>query len=117
MHRIQVYGLAVSIVIFVLIFELVRRQKIREEYSLLWICTGFMLLVTGIFPKLVDAISLLTQTYYLTTLLIIGFSFLFFIVLHFSVVISRLTERLTLLMQEVSILRARLEEKETRGDS
>lgn len=117
MHRIQVYGLMVSIVIFGLILELVRRQKIREEYSLLWIFTGLIFLLTGIFPKLVDAVSRLTQTYYLTTLLIIGFSFLFFIMLHFSVVISRLSERVNLLMQQNSILCARLEEKESGGGS
>jgi hypothetical protein len=117
MHRIQVYGLLVSIGIFVLILELVRRQKIREEYSLLWLFSGFILLVIGIFPKIVDAVSLLTQTYYLTTLLIIGFSFLFFIVLHFSVVISRLTERVIILMQQMSILYARLEEKEINGSN
>jgi hypothetical protein len=57
-------------------------------------------------------LSALTQTYYLTTILMLGFSFLFFIVLHFSVVISKLSDRVQNLVQEVAILKLKIEQKE-----
>src|SRR5204863_2921079 len=42
--RIQIVALTVSIVLLLVVFELVRRRKLTEEYSFLWILSSLVLL-------------------------------------------------------------------------
>jgi hypothetical protein len=87
-----------------LIFELIRRRRLKEEYSLLWLLSGIVILIFSIFPNLLGIISKVMGMYYLTALFVISFLFLLLIVLHFSTVISGLSERNKELTQEFSIL-------------
>jgi Mg2+/citrate symporter len=86
------------------IVELVRRRKLKEEYALLWIVTGAGMLVLaswyGLIEVLTRAIGAVTPT---TTLFIFALFFLLAISVHFSVVISRLTEQVRRLTQELAI--------------
>lgn len=110
MLKIQVITGAVSISLLIIVFELIRRRRLREEYSLLWLLSGVVILLFSIFPKLLDVLSRSMGMYYLTTLFVVSFLFLLFIVLHFSTVISKLSERNKDLAQELSILEFKLEE-------
>ncbi len=110
MLKIQVITGVVSISILIIVFELIRRRRLREEYSLLWLLSGVVILLFSIFPGLLDVISKAMGIYYLTTLFVISFLFLLFIVLHFSTVISRLSERNKDLAQELSILEFKFKE-------
>lgn len=104
MLTIQVITGSVSILLIVIVFELIRRRRLEEEYSLLWLLSGVVILIFSIFPKLLDVISKIMGTYYLTTLFVVSFLFLLLIVLHFSTVISQLSNKNKELTQELSIL-------------
>jgi len=104
MLKIQVITGSVSILLMVIVFELIRRRRLEEEYSLLWLLSGVVILIFSIFPKLLDVISKMMGTYYLTTLFVVSFLFLLLIVLHFSTVISQLSKKNKELTQELSIL-------------
>ena len=104
MLRVQMITGVVSISILVIVFELIRRGKLKEEYSLLWLLSGVIILAFSVFPGLLDILSKVLGMYYLSALLVVSFLFLLFIVLHFSTVISRLSERNKSLTQELSIL-------------
>jgi hypothetical protein len=95
-----------SIVFLVITFELIRKQKLREEYSLLWLFTGGIILVFSIFPNffLSKLFTRFTGLYYLSAVVLIAFLFLLVIVFHFSVVISQLTDRNKDLAQRHAIL-------------
>lgn len=86
------------------IIELVRRRRLKEEYALLWIATssGMVILASwyGLIEVLTHAIGAVTPT---TTLFIFALFFLLLISVHFSVVISRLTEQVHRLTQELAI--------------
>ena len=114
MLKIQMIIGAVSILLLVIVFELIRRRRLKEEYSLLWLLSGVVILTFSIFPNLLYIISGMMGMYYLTALFIISFSFLLLIVLHFSTVISRLSERNKVLTQELSILDFRFKELDKR---
>lgn len=115
MLRIQMITGAVSILLLAIVIELIRRRRLKEEYSLLWLLSGIAILAFSIFPNLVDIISRLLGMYYLTTLLVISFLFLLLIVLHFSTVISQLSEKNKELAQELSILDFRFRELDKRS--
>jgi hypothetical protein len=85
-------------------FEMVRRRKLKEEYSLLWFLTGCVILLFSIFPDVLYWLSEQLHLYHLTTMLLVAFGFLLCIVLHYSTVISRLSEHEKELAQKVAIL-------------
>ena len=117
MLRIQILISLISILLFLVVFELIRRHRLKEKYALLWLLSSLMILVFSIFPKLLDYISALVGMYYLTTLCLFSFLFLLTIVLHFSTVISRLSEKNKELAQEFSILQFRFEQLEKKNVS
>ena len=104
MLTIQFIISLIGILLLLIVFELIRRNRLKEKYALLWLLSGIIILIFGLFPKLLYLLSNLMGTYYLTTLLIISFLFLLLIVLHFSTVISQLSEKNKELSQELSIL-------------
>ncbi len=114
MLKIQMIIGAVSILLLVIVFELIRRRRLKEEYSLLWLLSGVVILTFSIFPNLLGIISRVMGMYYLTALFVISFLFLLLIVLHFSTVLSRLSERNKELTQELSILDFRFKELDKR---
>jgi hypothetical protein len=114
MLKIQMIIGAVSILLLAIVIELIRRRRLKEEYSLLWLLSGFVILTFSIFPNLLHVISRMVGMYYLTTLLVISFLFLLLIVLHFSTVISKLSEKNKELAQDLSILDFRFKELDQR---
>jgi len=114
MLKMQIIIGAVSILLLVIVFELIRRGRLKEEYSLLWLLSGVVILTFSIFPNLLLIISQALGMFYLTVLLVISFLFLLLIVLHFSTVLSRLSERNKELTQELSILDFRFKELDKR---
>lgn len=107
--------LVLSLALVVLILELVRRGYLKERYALLWLAVSALGLVVGIFPSIIVRLSHLLGFQYLTVLYVFSFLFLLGIVLVFTVVISRLSERSRKLAQEVALLDARLRELEKAG--
>jgi hypothetical protein len=114
MLKIQIITGAVSILLLGIVFELIRRRRLKEEYSLLWLLSGAIILIFSIFPNLLRIISRAMGMFYLTALFVISFLFLLLIVLHFSTVISRLSERNKELTQELSIMDFRFKELDKR---
>ncbi len=117
MHeRIQIFSIVGSIGLLTLIFELVRRRRLKEKYSLVWLFTGFALLAVATIPGLLNSFGQVMGIYYTpTAFFLIAFFFLTLISLQFSVVISRLSERNKTMSQEVALLKQRIEELEKQG--
>jgi hypothetical protein len=107
-----VFALITSLVIFVLILELVRRRRLREEYSWLWLLTsGAMILLVVWFRLLVVLTHLVGAVTPLNTLLLFAVLFLFAIAVHYSVIGSRLTIQVKNLAQELALVSSRLDER------
>jgi len=109
--RNKMVALVISIGLLLFIIELVRRRKLREEYSWLWILTGasiFLLSVWfGLLKWFTQIIGAVTPS---STIFFFAFIFLFFISLHFSVVISKLTGQIKDLAQKNAFLQIELED-------
>ena len=95
--------------IILITFEMIRRRKLKEEYSLLWFLTGCVLLLFSVFPDVLYWLSAQLHLHHLTTMLLVTAVFLLSIVLHYSTVISRLSEHEKELAQRVAILSWQLE--------
>ena len=106
------FALVTSVLAFLFVLELVRRRRLREEYSWLWLLTaGVMVLLAVWFRLLVVITHLVGAVTPINTLLLCAVLFLFAIAVHYSVIISRLTTQVKNLAQELALLSTRLEER------
>jgi hypothetical protein len=106
MDRIQWVSILGSAGLLLGVLELVRSRRLQEEYSLLWLFTAAVLLLLSCWRGLLDRIAILLGIQVPSNaLFLVGFGFLLLILLHFSVVHSRLSERSNRLAQEISLLK------------
>ncbi|MGA2192196.1 MAG: DUF2304 domain-containing protein [Nitrospirota bacterium] len=113
MDKVQVVSLVVSFCILIGVIDLVRRGKLKENYSVLWICTSLIIMFFAIFRHLIDWLGRLVGIYYSpSAFFLMAFIFIMLITLQFSVVISKLSERNKVLAQEIALLRLKVEELE-----
>jgi hypothetical protein len=108
--RTKIVALVVSIGLLLFIVELVRRRKLREEYSQVWFATGAIVLVLAIWFDLLKWFShVIGAVSHVSTIFFLAFLFLVLISLNFSVVISKLTDRVKDLAQQQALLKAEIE--------
>jgi hypothetical protein len=105
-------SILLAVILLTTIIDLVRRRKLREEYSLLWVLIGVVIVFLAIWGELLRAITdLLGILTPVSTLFFFGVMFLVFLALHFSVILSSLTNRVIELAQELALLRNTIEER------
>ena len=110
--RQKMLAILLSVGLIILIFELVRRRKLREEYSWLWMLTGVVIFVLATWHGLLLFISrLLGIALPASTIFLFGGFFLILINLYFSVKISTLTTQVKELVQRQAILDSRINEQ------
>jgi hypothetical protein len=110
----QYIAIAVSISLFLYILYLVRKKKIKEEYSLLWLSSSAVFIVFSIWRDGLEYFArLIGIAYPPAALFLILMLAIFLILIEFSVNISRLSERNKILAQELALLKHELEELKT----
>jgi hypothetical protein len=113
----RVLVVAVAVLICGAILELIRRKHLMERYALLWLCLGVTLLVLALWKGLLTMLSEAAGIYYPpAALFAVAFLFVLALLLHFSIVLSRLSDQNKILAQRLALLQQRLEEKEAEQD-
>jgi hypothetical protein len=101
------FAIATSVIVCLLLLELIRRRRVREEYAWLWLFTGVLMILLVTWPALLRLITrLIGAVVPLTTLLIFSMIFLLAIAVHYSVIISNLTTQVKNLSQELALLKS-----------
>lgn len=110
-------ALMISVVLVVLIIELVRRRKLREQYSWLWLSLSVVMLILALWPNLLDFITgLIGAVVSTSTLFFFALVFMIFINIQFSVEISTLSDQVKNLAQQLAILDSSVEEMATQHE-
>ncbi len=101
----KIFTISISIILFIVIIDLVRRRKLREEFSWLWLLTGVVIIVLSAWYDLLLFITRLVGAVLPTsTLFFFGLLFLMAISLYYSTKISSLHDHVKDLAQHVAIL-------------
>lgn len=103
----MIYYFSIVFLIFFMIFVifLVRKNKLEEKYSILWIFFSFLIIFLALFRGVLDKIASFFGVYYAPALLFLfGFVFLIFYIIHLSIVITKQNKLIIRLTQEISIL-------------
>ncbi|MCS7265364.1 MAG: DUF2304 domain-containing protein [Armatimonadetes bacterium] len=112
--RQQVFAIAASIIIVLLVFELVRRKRLREEYTWLWMLSAATIFIITVRYDLLVAIThLIGAVLPTTTVFLFGILFLYLISLHYAVKMTALSEQVKNLAQAYALLEAELRERTT----
>lgn len=102
--RVQFFSILFSLFIFFFIFSLVKKRRMREEYSLLWFVMSLFLLYMSIDRHAIDRLgSLVGVAYPPSVLMLMTTGFTFLMLVHLSVVISRLSGQNNELIQEMGL--------------
>ena len=112
MDILKVLSIVASGSVLLLVVELIRRGRLKERYSLVWLFAGAVLLLLSLSRTLLESISRLLGIFYAPSLLfLLAFLFLLLINLHFTVVISGLSEKNKRLAQEIALLRQEMQDQ------
>jgi len=100
----KIFALAIGAGLFLVIIELVRRRKLAEEYSFIWLLTGFGIIVLILWYDLLEWLTYLIGAKTPTTaLFIFGLVFLLLINLYLSIKITKLASQVKDLAQKIAI--------------
>ncbi len=113
MTRAQLIAAFVAVLLGLAVLELVRRRKLSEEFSLLWVVAslGAVLLAfwTGLLTAITRALGALYET---STIFFFGILFVLVVLVYYAVKLTALTQEVRRLAQEAALLRLQLEEAE-----
>lgn len=108
----EIFSIIVSVSLLLFILELVRRRKIKEEYSWLWILAGVFMVLLVVWPGLLLFLThLIGAESPANTIFLFGFIFLLLINIDYSVRISVYKEQIKKLAQRISILSKEVKDK------
>jgi hypothetical protein len=112
MDKIQIISIIASLLIFVVVVNLVRHRKLKTEYSLIWLTVSVIFIVFSFWRKGIDKLAeLFGIAYAPSVLFIILLVGIIFILIEFSMIISKQAERIKVLVQEMALLKHELETK------
>src|SRR3954467_14978635 len=104
---VQLVSIVVSAALLVTIIELVRRRRLSEEYSFIWIVCAVALFALSLWRNLLDLAAAALGVHYPPAVLLLVLTFFVVIVsLYFSVVVSRHRKQIERLVQEIALLDA-----------
>lgn len=103
---IYYFAIVFSIIFILFILNLVRKNKLDEKYSILWLFFGFIILIVSIFPIIIEKIASFFGVYYppalmlLFAIIIIGAY-----IVHITIVITKQNKMIIKLTQELAIFK------------
>jgi len=106
MNRIAVLSICASLAFLAYIVEMVRRRKLQEEYSILWLSGGIVVLILSAKQDWLNRIAAAAGIAYPPSLLfLVGMFFIVLILIHFSITISKLKQVNKQIAQEIALMK------------
>lgn len=111
--KLQITLIICIVLFFCAIIHLLRKDALRLKYSFLWILTGIVLLIVGIFPGVMNWITSVVGIYDVTNgLFAIALFFILCMLLSITSIVSKLTNKNKDLTQSNALLEKRVRELE-----
>lgn len=109
--RVQVVAIVASTILLGVVFDLVRRRRLLERYSLPWLVAALALLIASLRRDLIDTTARWLGVYYPPAVLLLLLTLIVFVIaLWFSVIVSRQQRQVDRLIEEAAVLSGELRE-------
>ena len=107
---VSIAGAIASFILVLVVLELIRSHRLRERYALLWLVTGIVLTILSAWRGGLNTIAgwLGVRGYPPAVLFAVGLLFVILVLLHYSTVISRLSDQNVVLAQRLALLEAKI---------
>lgn len=110
----KLFALFICLLVFIVTVAMVRKRRLREEYSVLWLSTSLVMFVLVVrYDWLVILTRFIGASVPTTTLFIGSIVFLVLIAVQFSIKLSRLSDQIKNLAQDNALLRSEIERNTT----
>jgi hypothetical protein len=108
-----------SLLLLLVVLELIRGRRLKERYALLWLATGLVLLVLSVWRGGLQTLAgwLGVSTYPPAILFAVAILFVIIVLLHYSTVLSEISDQNTRLAQRIALLEERLRARDEPGDA
>jgi predicted AlkP superfamily phosphohydrolase/phosphomutase len=101
----RVTAIIISLSLLLVIVQVIRKRRLREEYALLWMAASLTILLLSVFGGLTNLLASLFAVHYAPTLiLVLGLIFALVVLLSQSVALSTQSDRVRDLAQQVALL-------------
>ena len=118
MSAIQIVASVVNLMALFMILSFLRKESLKEKYSLLWLLCIIVAQVLIIFYHSIDRLAVWIGVFYSPSLFFfLAILFLFIMVLHLTLVVSKLTKQNQILAQHIALLELRLRETELQAQA
>jgi len=99
------FAIALAILFIIFILNLVRKNKLDEKYSILWLFFAAIVLIVSIFPSLIEKVSEIFDVYYPPSLLLLfAIIVVAAYIVHITLVITKQNKMIIKLTQELALL-------------
>jgi hypothetical protein len=106
MGIIPLISTIISVTIFIVVVELIRRNRLKERYSLLWLFSCVIMILFSVSREFLHyASNLVGISYPPSFIFLFALLFLIIISIHFSTVVSELSDKNKILTQEIALLK------------
>ena len=103
----------ITIIYIFMIMKAIKNKKMQISFSTLWIVIGLVLIIAVAIPNMIDNISKLLGFELSVNMIFCAAIFLlFYIVFNFNILLSKENKRNIILIQEISIMKKRIQELE-----
>jgi hypothetical protein len=108
--RLTIVSVIVALAALVLVFELLRRRRLREKYAVIWVLISLATLVVAVFPELLRAVAELVGIATPSNLLFFGSLItLFAVSLQLSREVGLLEEQSRRIAEEIGTLKLKVD--------
>jgi hypothetical protein len=103
--KVSIVAAIAALILLLVILELIRSRRLQERYALLWLLTGIVILILaawrGALARIADLVGI---AYPPSALFVLAAFFVMVVLLHYSTVISKLSDQNRILAQRLAIL-------------
>jgi hypothetical protein len=114
----RIVAAVIALAFMLMILDLIRRDRLQERYSVIWLLAGLGMLAGAAFPGLLELVADLmgvrdtnVALFSIVLLLLLGLA------LNFSVLMSRQADQITRLAQELALEKARAQKPDGHNGS
>ena len=105
-NRLSIISVISSLVLLWFIIHNVKKERIKEAYAIIWVVMGIAFLAVSIWPNLIGRLADFFGIFYAPAILmLILIVMLIFVSIQFSIVISKQSEKIKTLTQELALLK------------
>jgi len=114
-YKLNIVLFVGSLIFLLFIINSVRKERIKEAYSLIWLSMGIIFLILSVWIKAYNYITNIFGIVYSPILFfLLLIVMILFILIQYSIVLSKQTEKIKTLVQESALLKRKLEEQDNR---